>query len=377
MGLRRWSLPIWLAVFALLFFPLAHGQDALPAWNAASDKAWWDANPTPASWPGVADKLQAQLEANYKKNGPSCFSDADFQGWMEHLEWVRLGLASPDLLSKPDNLATFIALGEDETLSHLLVEKMVAKNVKTQALQNLIRLAQAGMSDLHEYAALGVAYSLVFDEPFRRTGRTRRFRKGAVPIGDLDIIKRFQFYVQANRDKKLDVDLTQLREEDLKYLVDSEVQLSELAYAQDEAEKIPYDHFEDAFFSIRYNESRCELGEPGFHLELSHLQTQRYRDARGDLRGPGLLRVSARQRARHPDHLFSLDRESAAATRGSATCRARASGNSIAGATPARIIRRVTRSIRRRGRRSMTARCNRLAKNGDSDPRNTGRPRRP
>jgi hypothetical protein len=278
MAANRRSLWIWLAAVALCFSAPVYGQDAPPAWTPEANKAWWDANPTPASWAKAADALQANLEAVYKQSGPSCFSQPDFQGWMEHLEWVRLGLACPDLLGKPDNLQTFIALGEDETLSHLLVEKMVPKNVKAQTLQNLINLAQAGMADLHEYAALGVAFSLVFDEPFPNDWPHAQVSQSAVPIGDLDIVKRFQFYVQANRDKKLELDPTQLRVEDLKYLVDSEVSLSELAYAQDESGKIPYDHFADAFFSITYNESRVSSENQAFKwnfptYKLSDIET--------------------------------------------------------------------------------------------------------
>lgn len=219
-----------------------------------ANKAWWTANPTPQSWPKAADALEAQLSDIYKHAGSSCFSQPDFQGWMEHLEWVDL--APPDGLTKPEDLQTFIALGEDEAISHLFVEKIVPRNVRAQALQNLIQLAQANMGDLHDYAALGVAYSLVFDEPFPSYWPHHQVSPNAVPMGDPDIVKRFQFYVQANRDKKLDLDLTQLHEEDLKYLVDSKVSLSELAYAQENQGKIPYEHFDQAFFSIHYVTSR-------------------------------------------------------------------------------------------------------------------------
>ena len=255
--MARWSPGIGLAllVFVCCFAP-ARAQTALPAWNAAADKAWWTANPTPPSWHDAAGTLQSHLENVYKKQGPSCFSDADFRGWMEHLEWVRLGMNNPDVIAAPDDLQTLIALGEDDAVSHLLVKKLVPRNVDAPALRNLIKLAQANMADLHEYAALGVAFSLVFDEPFPSDWPHAQVPQAAVPSGDLNIVKRFQFYVQANRDKKLELDPTQLRVEDLKYLVDSEVNLSELQYAQTTSNHIPYDHFEQAFFSINYDTSR-------------------------------------------------------------------------------------------------------------------------
>jgi hypothetical protein len=226
----------------------------LPSWDANAQKAWWAKNPTPDPWPQAAAALQAQLEADYKQNGVRVFSDSDFRSWLEQLEWIRLGLDCPDVLADANNLKTFIALGQDETVSHLFVEKLDPLDVKKEALKNLLRLSQANADDLHEYAALGVAYSLVFDQPFPKDWPHRQVDPAAVPIGDLDIVDRFHFYVQSNRDKKLDLDLTQLSFENLKFLVDSQVKLSELEYAQ--ANRISYSHFDDAYFSIQYDTGR-------------------------------------------------------------------------------------------------------------------------
>ena len=227
---------------------------ALPSWSSNAEKAWWAKNPSPDLWPQAADALQAQLEASYKQNGVRAFSDVDFQGWLDHLEWIRLGLDCPDVLAGPDHLKTFIALGQDEAVSHLFVEKLDPLDVKKEALKNLLRLAEANGSDLHEYAALGVAYSLVFDQPFPRDWPHGQVDQAAVPIGDLDIVQRFHFYVQSNRDKKLDLDLTRLSFENLKFLVDSQVTLSELEYAQ--KNRISYSTFVDAFFAIQYDNAR-------------------------------------------------------------------------------------------------------------------------
>ncbi len=217
-------------------------------------KAWFAAHPTPDTWAAPTDRLMGLLELNYKQDGANSFSEADFREWMDHLKWIRLGLACPQVIAKPEDLQTFIALGEDETISHLAVEKMVPRDVKGAVLQNLIHLAQANMADLHEYAALGVAYAVVFDEPFPADWPHPQVAQSAVPIGDLDIAKRFAWYVEANRNHKTALDLTQLGVDDLKHLVDSEVKLSELQYGQENG--IPYDHFEDIFPSIHYVESR-------------------------------------------------------------------------------------------------------------------------
>ena len=243
---------IILLALGVVFCPVQMGwAQGLASWNENNQKAWWAKNPTPDTWSPAADALQAQLEADYKGNGAHAFSDSDFQNWLEHLEWIRLGLTNPSDIADPNDLKTFVALGQDDTVSHLFIEKLDPLDVPKQALANLIRLSEANAADLHEYAALGVAYSLVFDQPFPQNWPHSQVAPAAVPIGDLDIVKRFNFYVQANRDKKTEQDLTTLSFENLKFLVDSEVSLSELAFAQ--KNKTSYSQFSDVYFSIRYD----------------------------------------------------------------------------------------------------------------------------
>jgi hypothetical protein len=254
--LRKRLAVLLLAVFTVSSPAQVPAPEALSSWNDHAKAAWWSKNPTPDTWPAAAQALLAQLEAVYQQSGVQAFSDSDFQAWLDQLEWIRLGIECPEDLANPDDLKTFIALGQDDAVSHLFVEKMVPLDVKPAALKNLIRLSQANADDLNEYAALGVAYSLVFDRPFPADWPHSQVSPSAVPIGDTDVVTRFHFYVQANRDKKLDQDLTQLSFENLKYLVDSEVKLSELEYAQ--KNRISYSQFADAFFSIQYDTSRTD-----------------------------------------------------------------------------------------------------------------------
>jgi hypothetical protein len=251
---------------AILFFACFAGicpaQDALPSWNADNQKAWWEQNPSPAQWPQAVSHLMDELKADYQQNDVNTFSNSDFQGWLEHLEWIQLGLANPDVLADPGNLKTFVALGKDGTVSHLFVEKLSLRDVRKEALKNILRLGRANFDDLHEYAALGVAYSLVFDQPFPPYWPHPQVKQEAVPIGDLDIVQRFNFYVQSNRDKKTDLDLTTLSFENLRFLVDSKVKLSELEYAQQN--RISYSHFEDVFSSINYDLTRASGGTFSF-----------------------------------------------------------------------------------------------------------------
>ena len=229
---------------------------ALPSWRDSTQKEWWAKNPTPDVWPKAADALQAQLEAAYKQSGARVFSDSDFRNWMEHLEWIELGLTYSGEIGDPNELKTFIALGQDETVSHLFIEKLDPLDVPRQALRNLLHLSEANAADLHEYAALGVAFSLVFDQPFPRGWPHRQVAQDAVPLGDIDMVQRFSFYVQSNRDKKLELDPRQLSVENLKFLVDSEVKLSELIFAQ--KSRVSYSQFSDAYFMVNYDRDRTK-----------------------------------------------------------------------------------------------------------------------
>jgi hypothetical protein len=240
----------------------------LPAWSDEAQKAWWVANPTLKQQVLAANGLKRSLDIDYQKNGSAVFAQPDFQGWLDLYAWVKLGIDSGDVLAKSDNFQTFVALGSDSLISRLMVEKIEPGDKEPAALGILIRLAQANMADLHEYAALGVAYALVFDVPFPDDWPHAQVAQSAVPIGDTDPVVRFQFYVAANRAHKLDLDPTQQTFENLRFLVDSEVKLSELEWAQQNTTAIPYSHFADAFFSITYATMRLDSGNDLFTWNL-------------------------------------------------------------------------------------------------------------
>ena len=265
------------AAAGLLLFPAVTARAAgLPSWDDKALAAWWAANPTPATWPKAADALKAQLEAAYKSDGSRAFSDADFQAGLDQLLWVELGISNPDQIADPVHLKTFIALGQDPAVSHLFVEKLNPVDAPDQALANIIKLSEANAADLHEYAALGVAYALVWDVPFPQDWPHHQVAHDAVPIGDLDIVKRFSYYVQANRDHKLLLDPSQLSFENLKYLVDSEAKLSEFDWAQ--KNPVSYSQFSDAYFSIKYATDRISNTQsvynwPGTSYALEEIKT--------------------------------------------------------------------------------------------------------
>lgn len=238
----------------VIFACPSRGQE--PTWSEDAEKAWWAAHPTLPQEANAANLLRQQLALDYQKNGSAAFAKPDFQNWLDLYEWIKLGVDSSKLLADPARFQTFVAAGQDTHVSHLLVEKMEPGDVRTAALAILLRLEQASAADLHEYAALGVAYALVFDEPFPEDWPHAQVPRSAVPIGDTDPVARFQFYVAANRAHKCELDLTQQIFENLKFLVDSKISFAELAYGQQETSA--FSHFVDAFFSVNYDTQRVD-----------------------------------------------------------------------------------------------------------------------
>jgi hypothetical protein len=229
----------------------------IPPWNSNSISVWWQQNPLPDKWKEADASLQSQLAAIYQRNGSAAFNNPDFQQWLRHLQWLQIGISAGNLLNNDANRETFIALGKDDTVSHLFAEKFLPVNSPRPALENLIRIAQANMNDLHEYAALGVAYALVFDKAFPKYWPHPQVDHKAVPIDNADVVPRFAFYVDANRQNKLAQDISKLNFDELKFMVDSLVSLEELRYGQsNKSNRINYSNFDQAFSSIQYDYSR-------------------------------------------------------------------------------------------------------------------------
>jgi hypothetical protein len=262
-----------------LAFVLAAGSRAqaqLPPWSDDAQKAWWKANPTLRQEADAANELQRALALDYRRNGAPVFSQPDFQGWLDLYEWIKLGVDSGPLLDAPANFNAFVALGQDTRVSHLMVEKMEPEDVRTAALGILLRLEQTHAADLHEYAALGVAYALVFDAPFPEDWPHSQVPHQAVPLGDVDPVARFDYYVVANRAHQLDLDLSQQSFENLKFLVDSKLSFSELAWGRTDTSS--YSHFADAFFAVTYNTWRVD----GNDVFVWDRPTYRLQDIKGE-----------------------------------------------------------------------------------------------
>ena len=107
---------------------------ALPSFNDKDLQAWWTKYPTPDLWPKAADDLQAQLETELQAERPPRFHRFRFSG-LDGAPRVGSGsgLSVPTIFRATIS-RRFLALGEDPTVSHLLVQKLDPLDVKEPAL---------------------------------------------------------------------------------------------------------------------------------------------------------------------------------------------------------------------------------------------------
>jgi hypothetical protein len=248
----------WMAL--LLAVATLEVRAELGPWNEDAAAAWFAAHPGPVEWKAALPERVAALAARYEAQGSRVFQgDADFVAWLDHVRWVRLGLELKALESDADLRRAFVELGCRPGPARMLLQALHPLDDAPRALEILLRLQLAAPEDLAEYAALGAAYAVVFDQPFPRDWPHHQVDPAQVPMADLDPTVRFADLVAAQRAKKLEHDPRQLQVEELKFVVDTQVALTELEWARREI-KLSLSKFGRAYQSIRYDTRRAVDG---------------------------------------------------------------------------------------------------------------------
>jgi hypothetical protein len=228
----------------------------LPKWTPEVATQWFAERAEPADWAAGGEVLWSQLQERHKAKGVSVFlNDPDFRAWLDHLRWVALGVAVSPQWVELESRQSFVRLGGMPEVTQAFVAALTGADDMPKALGILLRLEQAAAADLKEYAALGVAFAVVHDQPFPKDWPHHQVDQDDVPFGDEDPVARFRDYVRAHRARNLEHDPRTLSVHELKFVVDSRISLDELAWARKEV-KFPLGKFERAFSSIQYDYSR-------------------------------------------------------------------------------------------------------------------------
>ncbi|MDX6765684.1 MAG: hypothetical protein SFU85_02730 [Candidatus Methylacidiphilales bacterium] len=248
----------WLAVSLLAAM---QAQAALPPWTEKTAEGWFQKHPNPAGWPAACAELEAALKEEHGRRGTSVFAVEDpFAGWMEHLLWLKAGLASPGLLEDPDKKRAYLAIGSHSAIAREWLRNLTASDNGQKSLEILLQLQNLQPSALAEYPRLGVAYALVFDQPFPTHWPHPQVNPSDIPRDHPEAIDRFNDMVEAQRANLLEIDPRKLGVHELRFVVDSNVSLDELAWARKNI-RLGTNKFANAFGMIRYSMPRAIQGQ--------------------------------------------------------------------------------------------------------------------
>ena len=233
------------AVATALFFFSALVSDGYSAeekaprlrlWNDKSQKEWWAERREPGQLvEGAAKLLVALRDAEEKQGLARCFSNPHFTNWLAHLRWVRMFPTEHEshaFFSKEKNVASFRALSAIKGLSALVAKSLSSHDDPTAALEVLCRIHCAHADDLAEFKNLAVALAVVWDQPLPESWPHANVTMADIPVGDLEPEKRFAFYVASQKAGKLLLDPRSLTVRELTFIVDTPIELRELAYVQ-------------------------------------------------------------------------------------------------------------------------------------------------
>jgi hypothetical protein len=203
------------------------------------------------------------LEAQKKYGVPKAVANRHFLGWVVHLRWLDLfpeDYESHEYFSGESALKTYKLLSAKQVLPRLLANSLAPEDDGGKALELLCRIAEAHPEKVYEYPELAVAMAVVFDEEFPESWPHPFAEQGLVSKGDLEVERRFGFYVQTHEAGGLLIDPRELSVKELSFLVDSILEFNELKYVQQVNLKSP-DYLAGLYRAIQYDYGRSTSGQ--------------------------------------------------------------------------------------------------------------------
>lgn len=214
----------------------AQDPPAMQSWTDASLQAWWKAHPDPASWrEGKSELLEVLRAAHLKYGTQRALENQHFLGWVGHLLWISAfpeGEPGDSFLGTEEGRKTFRDLSLKKTLPQLLASSLATEDDATKAVEMLCRIARKHPEKAHKFPELAVAIAVVFDQPFPKSWPHPFVKQESIPSGDLEVERRFEFYVNAYEARQLLHRLEDLSVKELTFVVDSLLKFDEFRYAQ-------------------------------------------------------------------------------------------------------------------------------------------------
>ena len=209
---------------------------------------------TPGNVPNPSDRIIDLEQASQILTDPSASVDL-------------LGRLLPaDLVHPPDRTVAesldreiIVKWINDEELSRLLFAYLSEKDYSPGVLKRLQEIHLANAQKFLEYRALAVALALVYDQAWPKFWPHRQVDPKLVPIAEIPVAQWFNFWIESNESRALVLDLRKLSPDQIKYIVDAPLDLSEFRWARKNV-KYQRSEFAKAFDAVSYSLARVRSG---------------------------------------------------------------------------------------------------------------------
>ena len=208
----------------------------LGIWNPEVENQWWLENTLPEQWFTLVDQMSLTLKEAHLKHGlGNMIQNPHWLGWMLHTRWLALfprDWEKRTVFQTPEGREVFVKLGRTPKIRDAFLASLVPEDDEFAAITILTEIAKSHPGKISEFANLAIAYAVVFDQKLPEQWPHSFVDGNKLPVGDLDPVERFAFYVRSQESGELIHQLPKLSVEDLTFLVDSPLEFKELRYAQ-------------------------------------------------------------------------------------------------------------------------------------------------
>ena len=219
----------------LCFTLRADQKHTVPVWSKEVQRNWVRAHSDPAIWVTNVERINDRLLNVFKTTGATkTLSMQHFWKWVGQVYWAKKFLIPyfHEMNSTDDAFQDCRSLLAVEGLGARSVSYVSETDDKIKFIEILSKLLKNDKRRFERYMNLAVAVALVWDEPFPDSWPHPNVNRSDLPIGGLDPLAVFNFYVSSHEMGKLKIGLDRLSIRELCFVIDTPVQLAELKYAQ-------------------------------------------------------------------------------------------------------------------------------------------------
>lgn len=215
-------------------------------------KQWWQEHPEPAQWQAAMQEVHSKILEHYRSQPDSLKPESPIFDWFYHFQWLHL---YDKLETDATTQSAFVEIGSSTELRNTLLNSLHPLDDRAAAASIYVSLYRDMPDTFPDYRHLAAAFAIVFDQEFPSNWPHHQVDSRAVPIGDTEVSKRFEYYVNANEARDMEYDLKELPAYLAKHIVDSKIELSEFTWIQEET-KFNLRKIAGAFSYIIYDHPR-------------------------------------------------------------------------------------------------------------------------